>query len=218
LLASLNGDQELKVKSSSLALALARLFEVLSKGGSSDQAHLKESINQFVEKMREPAESRRSDDRAAGKMTGELLKLLHGPADHIDKGWNKEKTALFAFLVPTSAIIDILLKSGQNAVSEMNKEFITNLAIQIIATLAAFSNTTQQSEGGLEGHDRVLNGALDILVASDGHHGTKRLFDTITRDGIPSSRVAFVLICGEKLVHELDGSTLREILLPLCHS
>jgi hypothetical protein len=151
-------------------------------------------------------------------MTGESSKLLNGPADHIDKEWNKEKTALFAFKVPTSAIIDILLKSGQNAVSEMNKEFITNLAIQLIATLAAFSNTTQQSEAGLEGHDRVLNGALDILVASDGLHGTKRLFDTITRDGISSSRVAFVLICGERLVHEFDAWTLREILLPLCHS
>jgi len=84
--------------------------------------------------------------------------------------------------------------------------------------LAAFSVITQQSEGGLEGHDRVLFGALDILVAKAGSKGIFRLFKTLIREEMSDPRVAFVLRCGELVVNDMDSSTLVQDLLPVSQS
>jgi hypothetical protein len=119
-------------------------------------------------------------------------------------------------LVPTSKIIDILLRDlTLPKPSSFDKDSASELCIQIIATLAAFSQITQQSEGGLEGHDRVLFGALDIIVASEATKGVKRLFGELRREDVLESRAAFILQCGEQLVNDLDDSTLTNTLLPL---
>ena len=126
---------------------------------------------------------------------------------------------LFAFLVPTSKIIDILLRDlAQPQALSFDKASASKLCISVIATLAGFSHITQQSEGGLEGHDRVLFGALDIVVAADGNKGSQRLFRELTREKVSQSRAAFMLQCGEQLVDDLDSSTLTNTLLPLAQS
>lgn len=126
---------------------------------------------------------------------------------------------LFAFLVPTSKIIDVLLRDlAQPQASSFDNASASELCIQIIATLAALSHITQQSEGGLEGHDRVLYGALDVIVASDGNNGSERLFRELTRDEVSQSGAAFMLQCGEQLVDDFDSSTLTNTLLPLAQS
>lgn len=133
-----------------------------------------------------------------------------------DKDWSKHKTKLFAFLVPSSKIIDILLRDAETAISPEGQA-VADLRIEIIATLAAFSYITQHSEGGLEGHDRVLFGAFDILVAKEGSKGVQRLFKTLIREAMSDSRAAFVLRCGELVVDDMDTSTLVQDLLPLTH-
>jgi hypothetical protein len=122
-------------------------------------------------------------------------------------------------LVPTSKIVDILLRDlAQPQPSSFDKESASKLCIEIVATLAAFSQITQQSEGGLEGHDRVLFGALDIIVASEGTRGVKRLFEELTREEVSRSRAAFILQCGEQFANDLDDSSLTNTLLPLAQS
>jgi len=121
--------------------------------------------------------------------------------------------------VPTSKIIDILLRElAQPQPPSFDNASASERCIQIIATLAAFSHITQQSEGGLEGHDRVLYGALDVIVASDGNKGSQRLLRELTREEVSQSRAAFILQCGEQLVDDLDSSTLTNTLLPLAQS
>jgi hypothetical protein len=143
-----------------------------------------------------------------------IIRLVSSLADIADKEWNKLKTELFAFLVPSSKIIDILLHEH----GQIKSIPATDLCIQMIATLAGFASITQQSEGGLEGHDRVLFGALDILVAKAGSKGVQRLFRTIIQEEISGSRAAFVSRCGELVVDEMDSSTLAQDLLPLSQS
>jgi len=142
---------------------------------------------------------------------------LEIPAHISDEKWDRQKTALFAFLVPCSKIIDILLSDAEHDTTE-NQESPVDLCIGIISTLSAFSSITQQSEGGLEGHDRVLFGALDILVAKAGSKGIQRLFETLIGEEMSDSRVAFVLRCGELVVNDMDSSTLVQDLLPLLQS
>jgi hypothetical protein len=139
------------------------------------------------------------------------------PAHVLDEKWKRHKTALFAFLVPSSKIVDILLSDAEQDTAE-NQQSPADLCISVISTLSAFSFITQQSEGGLEGHDRVLFGALDILVAKEGSQGVKRLFKTLILDGMSESRAAFVLRCGELVVNDMDSSTLVQDLLPLSQS
>jgi hypothetical protein len=92
------------------------------------------------------------------------------------------------------------------------------LCIEIIVTLAAFSSVTKQTDGGLEGHDRVLFGSLDILVASGGAEGIERLFRALLREQMSDAQAAFVLRCGELIVNDMDNSTLVRDLLPLAQS
>ena len=115
--------------------------------------------------------------------------------------------------------MDILLRDlARPQASSFGKASALELCIKVMATLAAFSHITQQSEGGLEGHDRVLYGALDVIIASDGNKGSKRLFRELTREEVSQSRAAFILQCGEQLVDNLDSSTLTNTLLPLAQS
>ena len=134
-----------------------------------------------------------------------------------DEKWKKHKTRLFAFLVPSSKIIDILIRDAENPASPGEDEY-AELCIQLIATLGAFSYLTQQSEGGLEGHDRVLFGALDILVATEGPKGVQRLFKILTQGTMSNTRAAFILRCGELVANDMDNSTLVQDLLPLAQS
>ena len=139
------------------------------------------------------------------------------PAHVLDEKWNRHKTTFFAFLVPSSKIIDIFLSDAEHDTTE-NQQSPVDLCVGIISTLSAFSFITQQSEGGLEGHDRVLFGALDILVAKEGSKGIVRLFKTLIREEMSDSQAAFVLRCGELVVNDMDTSTLVQDLLPVSQS
>ena len=119
--------------------------------------------------------------------------------------------------MPSSKLIDILLRDSEINPTK-NLQSPADLCIAIIATLSAFSCITQQSEGGLAGHDRVLFGALDILVAKEGPRGVKRLFKILIREAMSETRLAFVLRCGELVVNDMDNSTLVQDLLPLTQS
>jgi hypothetical protein len=112
-------------------------------------------------------------------------------------------------------MIDILIEREQTT-SLDNSPDHARLAVGIVETLAAFSYITEQTEGGLEGHDRVLLGSLDVLEATSGASGVSRLFQSL--DSVESSpyRAAFVLRVAEQLVGTIDGQTLSQRLLPLC--
>jgi hypothetical protein len=143
--------------------------------------------------------------------------LVRNTAHILGEEWSRHKTALFAFLVPSSKIIDILLQHPEMNTTQ-DRESPADLCIAIIATLSAFSFITQKAEGGLEGHDRVLFGALDILVAKEGPKGLQRLFRTLIREEMSDSRAAFVLRCGELVMNDMDSSILVQDLLPLSQS
>ena len=134
-----------------------------------------------------------------------------------EEKWKKYKSTLFAFLVPSSRIIDILIKDLEDPATEGKFEY-ADLSLQVIATLAAFSVLTQLTEGGLEGHDRVLFGALDILVAQEGTKGVQQLFEILVQGEMPDARAAFVLRCGELVVDDMSNATLVQQLLPLAQS
>jgi len=134
-----------------------------------------------------------------------------------EEKWKKYKSTLFAFLVPSSRIIDILIKDLEDPATEGKFEY-ADLSLQVIATLAAFSVLTQLTEGGLEGDDRVLFGSLDILVAQEGTKGVQQLFEILVQGEMPDARAAFVLRCGELVVDDMSNATLVQQLLPLAQS
>lgn len=134
-----------------------------------------------------------------------------------EEKWKKYKSTLFAFLVPSSRIIDILIKDLKDPATEGKFEY-ADLSLQVIATLAAFSVLTQLTEGGLEGDDRVLFGSLDILVAQEGTKGVQQLFEILVQGEMPDARAAFVLRCGELVVDDMSNATLVQQLLPLAQS
>ena len=84
----------------------------------------------------------------------------------------------------------------------------------IIETLAALSSPIDP-EGRPVDFDRVLHGSLDLLASNEDQAAIRQLFARLIRDGMPTSRAAFTLRCGELLVHQLDRHTVTEVLLPL---
>jgi hypothetical protein len=72
LIASLDTASDEHVKSSTLAVALGKIFEVLSEGSKRDKALLWASVDRFVGTMRGRAETSEAQRSKLSKMSGEL--------------------------------------------------------------------------------------------------------------------------------------------------
>ena len=71
LVSSLDQPPHEQVKSSTLAVALGQIFEVLSEGSKRDKALLWSSVDRFVETMRGRAETSEEQRGKFSKMSGE---------------------------------------------------------------------------------------------------------------------------------------------------
>jgi len=126
-------------------------------------------------------------------------------------GWDRQKTALFAFLYAASSILQVLLQDDPP-----QRYDSADMATEVLLTLSSFSDLTDSSNGGFEGYDKVFYGCLDVLAARGGTNGVKRLFDRLFDQGVMSDHKAgFILVVGEQVVHHLDGKSLG-IVMGLC--
>lgn len=131
--------------------------------------------------------------------------------------WKARKTRLFAFLTPSSAILDILLKQPNSYPSSSRSHDTPpyRIALELLWTLSRFADVIDASTGGLEGYDRVLNGLLDVLVAEGGAGGVKRLFDRVDVEHIGPAKAAWWMVVGESVIRHVDTSTMKMVLKPL---
>jgi hypothetical protein len=72
LLASLDKLHGHEAQPSKLSFALGRLYEVLSKGHKGDRAFLRDSVDRFVDVMRQRSEAKESISGQASENSGEL--------------------------------------------------------------------------------------------------------------------------------------------------
>ncbi|ORY34958.1 hypothetical protein BCR39DRAFT_515796 [Naematelia encephala] len=180
----------------SFARAIARCFTVLDQGGPSSRRHAWVGMREFCVAMRT------ARNRAT---TG---------ADAATPEWENGKTALFSFLLPAQAILDILLSDDPPSTRSTASSFhpSANLAIEILHTLFSFATIADSTSGGLDGYERLLYGSLDVLVARGGQVGINGLFKRLRGEPIVEAEDAFLLHIGEQLVHSIDAPTLRYLL------
>lgn len=137
--------------------------------------------------------------------------LVHIACNGIDRrsGWNHQKTALFAFLRPSTSMLNCLLHDDPPQDSEQS-----DMAIEMLLTLAAFSKVVDASEGGLEGYDKLFYGCLDVLAARGDTAEVNNLVRRLSKPPATTTnaKAGFLLTVGEQLVHHLDNDSLRIVL------
>ena len=201
-----NNDTE---KCGEHARALARAFIVMDHGGPSTRRQSWDGIRQFCFLTRDniPAMRMRSQS------TNNIVIISK------DNDWDHQKMAFFAFLLPATSIVEILLSSQPPTTTSPRISTLppsAELSIEILITLGSFTELIDHSQGSLEGYRRVLFGALDVLAANGGLEGVRILLRNLVHSNSSPAHAAFILLAGEQLINEVDGSSLREILLPLC--
>lgn len=131
----------------------------------------------------------------------------------------RQKTALFAFLVPSSTTLSILLQNDPPSGSTDRPHRTSpsaDIASESLHTLSAFASILDLSQGGLEGYHRILHGMIDILVASAGPTGVK---DLLTRAPAPDvaslAEGAWWMTFGESVINQVDQWGFETVLEPI---
>jgi hypothetical protein len=88
------------------------------------------------------------------------------------------------------------------------------LSMLLVLTLAKFASLTQ-SEGTMEGYEKLLYGSLDVLAAEGGPRGVRSLFAELWHEKRSSQLAAFGLLVAEQLIHLVDAATIRDKVMPL---
>jgi hypothetical protein len=83
-----------------------------------------------------------------------------------------------------------------------------------VLTMAKFASLTQ-SEGMMEGYEKLLYGSLDVLAAEGGPRAVRSLFDALWKEKQSFQTAAFVMLVGEQLINLLDATTLRDKIMPI---
>lgn len=131
----------------------------------------------------------------------------------------RQKNALFAFLVPSSTTLSILLHNDApiSTTSPQSPPILpAQIAAETLHTLSAFASILDLSQGGLEGYHRILHGMTDILVASSGPAGVR---DVLTFAPAPDvaapAQAAWWLNFGESVVAQVDKWGFETVLEPI---
>ncbi|WVF68629.1 hypothetical protein IAT40_003399 [Kwoniella sp. CBS 6097] len=199
------------------AQALARTFEVLHSGGPSRRENASQAMRKFCVHMRGIGEKLESEGLSA---------LSPEVATAGDDGWIKHKTAFFAFLLPASTILDLLLSSSSfyaETVSLFDLPRPVELSIQMLSTLASFAYLTDASQGGFEHYHRIFYGCLDLISGGKTQGGdggndqrvlaSNRLLEELWREDTKGdARAAFVLVIAEELMPYLSSKSIERCL------
>ncbi|OWZ44716.1 hypothetical protein C356_03328 [Cryptococcus neoformans c45] len=177
--------------------ALARSFVILELGGPSSRDHLWDALSRFCSAIRDIGSQL---EKQISEQIVDAQTLEH------------HKPVFASFLLPASAIIDILVAS---VTSSDDGSPAVDLTIELLLAIASFAYLTDSSKDGFENYHRVLFGSLDIISGKGGAEATERLFGLLGQeDPLSDARAAFMLLLGDELVHQLGRRSI-DILLPL---
>ncbi|AAW43468.2 expressed protein [Cryptococcus deneoformans JEC21] len=178
--------------------ALARSFVILDSGGPSSRGHLWDALSRFCLTIRD--------------IGGQLEKQLSEQTVDATPTLEHHKSVFSSFLLPASAIIDILVA---RVTSSENESPAVDRAVELLLALASFAYLTDDSKGSFENYHRILFGSLDIVSGKGGVQAAERLFALLGQeDPLSDGRAAFLLLLGDELVHQLGRRSI-DILLPL---
>lgn len=193
-----------------MSRALARCFSALSEGGPSSQEFAWEELVAFSKRMYADCATKLVDEMGSFEPSkgsrGKLVSIFAG----LIQEWDRQKEALYAFITVAWPGVTIMLDPHRHPSAKQSAE----LSEVNILTLAKFASMTE-SEGVIEGYEKLLYGSLDVLAAEGGPRGVRRVFDRLWEEEHTEQLSAFVLLVAEQLVHLLDAQTLRDRVLPL---
>ncbi|WVQ96161.1 hypothetical protein IAU59_003264 [Kwoniella sp. CBS 9459] len=178
------------------ARALTRTFQVLHSGGPSSRQNALIAMRKFCDDMRQRAVKMEEE--------WEVKSTSQGGDTHVndDRVWSRHKNAFFAFLLPASTILDLLLSSLSSFTApppppprpaplhppSYLPETVV-LSIHILSTLACFSYLTGASQGGFEHYHRIFYGCLDLISSPSRNPSSRLSGRKIGTDSESDSRV-----------------------------